>query len=84
MRPRIRYLERESVRHPLRNVRLQGVIDRRGRVVENLRVQKGIVVDRIEGQTAGLSAKPKIVELAVSAGEHQLPCFDRLIPAQSP
>jgi hypothetical protein len=63
MRPSIGRLEHEAMRHPLRHLRLQGVIDRRSRIVENFCVQKSIVVDRIEGQTARLSAKPKIVEL---------------------
>src|SRR5579863_8630622 len=63
MCPRVRRLEHEIVRHPLRNVRLQRVIDGRRGVIENLRVQESIVVDRIEGQTARLSTKPKIVKL---------------------
>src|SRR5260370_34721751 len=63
MRPRVCRLEQEAVRHPLCKVRLQSVIDRRSGVIENFGVQKSIVVDRIEGQTARLSAKPKIVEL---------------------
>ena len=36
------------MREPLRDVHLQGVIDRGGRPCEESRVEEGVVVDRIE------------------------------------
>src|SRR5215470_7048505 len=59
--PCICHLKRETTRSLLGDISLQCVIDRGCSIIEKLRMQEGVVVDRIEGQTASFQAEPQVV-----------------------